>query len=461
MRFVPVSLGALTLALTYAIARRLAGRIVGTLAMLLMILWQWTPASGPVLNSGVPLVDLSRIARYDILAAWLGLGALWFFVAARETRRRRYDFLSGLLAGLSGLAHLYGLFWIPALLVVTGVEGLRQVKDSYHEVTKAQSSQSISSCLPVLVVKSQAIPGVLMLTGAALPWSIWLGYIALNWNDFTGQFQIAQRDGRFQLSDGSFYFGNFLDEWHRYLPTGWHAATPTRAGFWLLAVGVPIALLWLIVRALRHSDRRAMWLAVPVAMLPILFALLVKLKSFNYLISVAPLFAVAIAWPIARWLRSPRRTVRLTAAGLLALVAAQGLSGVMQMQFVASRAPSSEAFFTELRRAVPPKARVLGLPQYWLGLTDREYRSFALPFYLSDPASNRDAISFEAALDRIAPQFVLIDPPVIGALTDQSTRRNRAVTAEFWSYMRRHQARLIRELREPGGTTVLVYRLDQ
>ena len=75
-----------------------------------------------IISTGIPLVDVSRIARYDILVPPLGLGAWWFWLRARSTGRNRHDFLAGLLAGMAGLAHYYGLFWIVALLLLLLLE---------------------------------------------------------------------------------------------------------------------------------------------------------------------------------------------------------------------------------------------------------------------------------------------------------------------------------------------------
>jgi len=162
MRCVPVALGMLTATLTFALARKLAGTLVAPVALLLLLTWPWTPGVGPMLGSGVPLIDVSRIARYDILTAPLGLCALWCFVRARESNRLSYDFLSGVLAGLAGLAHVYGLFWIGALFTALMLDRF---------FSKQSALRSVS----------------MILMGAAAAWAIWIGYSALNWEDFAGQ----------------------------------------------------------------------------------------------------------------------------------------------------------------------------------------------------------------------------------------------------------------------------------
>src|SRR4030095_13171756 len=73
MRVVPVVLGMLTLTLTYAVATELAGRLPGLLAVLLLLFWKCGVGNDPTIGTGIPLVDASRIARYDILVPPLGL----------------------------------------------------------------------------------------------------------------------------------------------------------------------------------------------------------------------------------------------------------------------------------------------------------------------------------------------------------------------------------------------------
>src|SRR5258706_7584683 len=152
-RLVAVLYGAATVLLTYALGRTLYSGAVGTLAawMLVALRLALEPRA-----SGVPLLDLARIARYDIAVPPLVLATLLCFTWAETTddgrrttddgprvgavtteaategppyrfsvdpagARSRFSGLgsrfsvlgylaTGLLAGLSFLAHLYGGF---------------------------------------------------------------------------------------------------------------------------------------------------------------------------------------------------------------------------------------------------------------------------------------------------------------------------------------------------------------
>jgi hypothetical protein len=104
---------------------------------------------------------------------------------------------------------------------------------------------------------------------------------------------------------------------------------------------------------------------------------------------------------------------------------------------------------------------VLGREIYWLALADRQYRSFYLPLLLSDPERHGNPIPFAEAMKLNAPDFVLLDATTMRHLLDRSRPRMSVYHDEFWAYMSRHQARLIREIREDGGMPIQVYQLDR
>ena len=437
MRVVPVALGTLTLAFTYALGRTLDGRRspVGLLSMLLLLFWQWSPPADGLFFSGVPLLDLSRIARYDILVAPLGLASLWCFIRAHETRTWRYYFLSGLCAGMAGLAHIYGLFWVIVLTLMA---------------LFAERPLTTDRRPPIAVSRLSA--AVCILLGALLSWTPWLFTIAFNWDAYLGQ--NFQYQDRFALFDISFYARNVLSEPSRYHLGVNDAATFARVGFWLLVIGVPCALIWLA-----RQGRAARWLCAPALLLPLLFALLISIKIHNYLAPIASLFALVMAAAMARLWQAQRRTVRVAAVALLALLIAQGTLGITQTQLAASQLAPPEKFFAELRATVPPSARVLGLPRFWLALSDHDYRSFILPFNLANPKISRQPIAFDAALVQVAPQIVLLDRAMSDYFAADASS-NRAYRDPFWNYVQMHHARLLGELRDTRGEPVQVYQLD-
>ena len=429
MRYLPVAFGILIMAMTFAIARRLSHSLAALLAVCLLIVWQWRPAGDRMLYSGIPLIDVSRIARYDVLAALLGLCALWCFIQARASQSARYEIACGIFIGLAGLAQLYGSFWLVALSAVLLIDRIGFTRRPiWRTFTR-------------------------LFIGAFSVWSMWLVVIAMNWQDFVGQVGINQ--GRFSVLDPAFYLDNLKREVYRWFPLGRAAALATPGG-WLLMVGAPAALVWLIVRTARQRDARALWLLMPTLIFSALLAVLVQSKNFDYLISLVPLVTMAAAWLLAGLWQS--RRWRAVAALVLLSIGLSGTISLIQMQRHAEQATTPNAFFAELQQIIPPDARVIGVPQYWLALSDRAYRSIVLPFYLSDPALNRAPLSFEAALTAIAPQFVVIDPSLVETFGDRSSPHDQGVS--FWAYLNRHDAQVVATLTDNDGSLMQVYRLN-
>jgi 4-amino-4-deoxy-L-arabinose transferase-like glycosyltransferase len=437
MRVVPVALGMLTLVLTYAVALKLgmSSRLTGLFAALLLLFWPWGAGNDRIMSTGIPLVDVSRIGRYDILVPPLGLAAWWFWLRARSTGRNRDDFLAGLLAGMTGLAHYYGLFWIVALLLPLLLERLFFT----HQ--------------PVFRSMGQIV------AGASVPWLIWIFIIASNWDDYKGQLILSR--GTFKPLSLSFYVENILNERHRYALGVGETETMIHPGFWLIALGVPAALVWLWRRAVRLRDRQALWLLVSCLMFPFLFALLVKIKRLSYLVTVAPLFAILVAALLARLFEARRGAYRTVVVLIIGLTVFQGAWAIVRMQRTANQAVAPRQIFSELRQVVPSSARVLGRETYWLALADRQYRSFYLPLLLSDPERHGNPIPFAEAMKLNAPDFVLLDATTMQNLLDRSRPMMSAYHDEFWAYMKQHKARLIREIPENGGMPIQVYQLDR
>src|SRR6185436_7563435 len=57
---------------------------------------------------------------------------------------------------------------------------------------------------------------------------------------------------------------------------------------------------------------------------------------------------------------------------------------------------------SQIAGCIPPGSRVLGLQQY-------PYRTWLLPILLAQPPAGETAIAFDAALDRVDPDVVLLD----------------------------------------------------
>ena len=393
-RLEPVMMGLLTLALTYALGRRLFGPGVGALAVGLMLFTRFT-AMTPSHLTGILLLDVARIARYDIVVPVFGLASLHAYVSARKRADARWYALAGMLAGLSGLAHVYGALWIVAygLLAAWDRAGWRAF--------------------------------VTLAAGFAAPWLVYLVYVLGHPADLAGQ--VRGHAPRFDLLNPAWYWDNLRNEYLRYAP-GMDSIqqVATRPGWVLIMVAGPTALLSLFARAFRLSDGEARTLAVPALVMPASFALLMHIKMSNYLIAILPLGALVVAWGLIwlwrwaghAWQAFASRWVQVALAGLLCAVVAEGAGRIGMLESLAATTTPYPEFVARVHALIPRHARVLGLHHYWLGLHDLDYRSWLTPVLQADARYSSSPLPVGVALDRIAPDVILLDPHMRAYLDD-------------------------------------------
>ena len=415
-RLEPLALGLLTLALTAALAQALwRDRRVGLLALLLLLLLRLNGA-GPFRLTGIPLLDTARIARYDMTVPVFGLAA-WYIcwrTAARRAAARGY-LLAGVLTALASLGHLYGAFWLPVLLI-------------------------LSAWTPA--------PGRLrratwLVSGFLLPWLLYLPYVLTDLPAWRGQTSFYGE--RFQLLDLRWYLDNLRQEPLRYalwLPAGLLPRL-ARVGAWVYLLGLPAVVVALTRGAWRRPDA-ARALLLPTVLLPVLMALLIFLKLPNYLVLFTPVWCLALAWgALALWdrLATTRVWLRATRGLLLALLLAVFLEGgarLAALETAAAHTTPYPVWIAQVRRWLPPGARVLGLHHYWLGLEDYDYRSFAVPLLWINPAFSAPPLTLSAALSRAAPDVLLLDVHLRDYFAHHPDQE-----AELNAWLAQHHGRLV------------------
>jgi hypothetical protein len=421
-RLETVSLSLLVLLLTFALGARLFDAWVGALGVVLLVLVRWTGLTYVQLT-GIPLVDFARIARYDPFVPVLGLASLHVYLSARGPPFRWSLYaLAGLLAGLAGLAHVYGLFWLPILLVLATWDG------------RAKAA------------------GWLVL-GAVLAWLPYLAYVLADLPDWRGQTLIYQN--RFDLLNVSWYVDNVLQEYHRYGP-GLGAPGPgwfVRVGFWTSLVALPLSLVLLARRAIFHADAAARAIVVPAILLPVLFALSIKLKLVNYTLIELPLFALAIAWGIRGfWLNGSRWARSLIVVVAVAVVLEGGVQ-LTQLEQAAQTTTPYPTFIAQVRQYLPAGARVLGLHTYWFGLQDFDYRSFLVPLNWAD-----EGVPLGEGLSRVAPDIVLVDARMRDYFNSPGVATDRE---RFNMWLAQHAGRLIGRVDDPTYGLMEVYQVQR
>lgn len=428
-----VAMGLLILLLTYALGRRLFDSTVA-LVSVAFLLFVRTTGLTPSQVTGILLVDMARIARYDIVVPVFGLASLHVYLWSAQRRHCGWRFaVAGLLAGLAGLSHLHGAFWIVVLVLLAlwNRAGWRSV--------------------------------AVLVAGCAAPWLVYIAYVLEDLPSW-----LAQTRGyapRFGLTSLSWYWSNLLDEPRRYGPglgpPGMYWLL--RPGVWAALVVLPGSLAALGLRARsRHGALKeagaARAILVPALALPALFALLLTLKLANYLITIVPIGAVAAAWGTVTLWRASEARGRVVLALLCLAVAAEGTSRYVALEQAAAQTTPYAEFISRVRAALPPQARVVGLHNYWFGLEQFDYRSFAVPLSWTDPAHQSRPLSLQQALDRVSPDFVLIDVRMREYFGNRAGS-DESAAGRFRRWLHERNGLLVRRIDDRTYGSIEIYRL--
>jgi 4-amino-4-deoxy-L-arabinose transferase-like glycosyltransferase len=464
-RLVPLALVLLTLALTHRLGSRLFSPWHGTLAVAILVTWR---IAGPFahLVSGIPLADVARITRYDSAVPVFGLAALLLLVTTADRRPRTAEihhspfairhslftihnfFLIGLLAGLATLSHIYGAFWLPALLIAT-----------------------------IWILGRQAVkPAILTAIGFGLALTPWLIFVTSGWTDFLAQ--TRNYADRFGVLDSRFYFINLLNEVERYDPILNGAKQSLGAWLWLILSS--LSLIWLLKLSLvgpihhsslssvprpRSSVISARILISVLATLSSLFALLLSFKTFSYLATLWPLFALAMAAGFSHvWqAETTYRWWRLALLFLFLLAMTEGIHFNARLHTVVQQMTPYQSFTQAVVAKLPPESRVMGLQHYWLGLAGncQNYRSILAPIFWTDPRYVPEPISFAEAVEVVSPQIVLLDQIMLDFLAETSAPDHpwHRLGQEIKAYLAQRQAQRIGQVDDPTYGRMQIYQL--
>ena len=416
VRLVSLAMAAATAALTFALGRRLLSPRHGLLAVLLLI--SWRVGSGlPSYPTGIPLVDLGRLARYDIAVPVAGLTAFLLVLpvlnvmsppepsssaAAGDTRHAlpvTRLVLAGICLGLAVASHPTGLAW-AAILCVSLVVARRPIVGA-------------TACLWMLAG---------MLT-TLLPY-LWFMY--RGWDDLVNQQRYVGI--RYHLLDPRFYLENVLREWRRYsqIGRGLLAAQPAS---WLISLGGLVGL-WTLWRGAGRHDPRARVLRHALLVGAGLFALFVQPKPYHYVAALWPLLALTAAVGLVTLLRAPARFVRSATLALLIVTIADGAVAWIRLMQRSVATTSYRSLCDRLAAQIPKDSYLLALPHYWLGLAShvRGYRSLFGPMLFASPAFAAQHPPLGQLLADTEATVVLLDPPMLTFLRSAFDPTNRSHT---------------------------------
>jgi hypothetical protein len=183
-----------------------------------------------------------------------------------------------------------------------------------------------------------------------------------------------------------------------------------RPGFWFTLAVLPPSLWALTRRGLVAGDAAARAVALPILVLGGLFALLLHEKLMNYAITIWPLAALVIAWGGTElWRRLGASWIRAVVVIVVAAIAIEGAARIATLRSRGAAATDYEQFLGRVRAYVPADALVLGQHDWWLGLSDLDYRVWVTLVFQSTPGLWTPEITIDRALGRLDPDVILID----------------------------------------------------
>ena len=308
-------------------------------------------------------------------------------------------------------------------------------------------------------------PPLLVLSGFVLPWLPWLVYIASGWQDFVGQFRFVSE--RFEVLSPAFYIANAIHgrgpisvDWFLNVVADLPLARP---GAWIVIAGVPVAAVVMASAASRHEDGNgpAKMLAICGLVQCVMFLALLRAKTVNYMIGLWPFAPLMVAW-LGVWLWDGRKAiVRVGLLVLLALILAEGGSRIALSSAAARRAAPYDRYMSQIQRCIPVGSRVLGLQHYWLGLRQYDYRTWLVPANYTYPPYYHDPMPLDAALDKVNPDVILIDPIMRRYFEAASQPGHPSYDRQqaYEAFMVRRRARLVCTIQNSTYGTMNVYRV--
>lgn len=384
IRLLSVAIGAMVVLATYLIGRSVGGARVGILAALLLISYRLGTGN---LETGVVLIDIVRVTRYHVLVPAFGLAGLLLFNRAERRREPVAYALAGGLSGLAFLSHMYGAFWLAALAATLTV----------RRGPRALMSRELA----------------LMIAGFGLVCVPWGAYVVRDLEAYRGQMS-SYRD-RFDLLNPGFYVANVREEIRRYAGFGVSDLASWRPGAWVAIVGFPMALIVAGRDALRRREAPLCAVVISLVVIVGLFALLLRWKTFSYLLTPLTLVVVVAAYGAIRLWDSYRApSVRILLLAILTLTTQEAGAEMVARHRRAKAATTYEQIVGRIAPHVPPRATVVAPLRYWLGLRDRTFRGWPLAVLLTDRGSDGPPRAVAEVLREIAPDVIIFDDHEFG-----------------------------------------------
>jgi 4-amino-4-deoxy-L-arabinose transferase-like glycosyltransferase len=351
-------------------ALRWYGLPAALLAEMLLVFWRSNLTLGA---TGLPLLDVARVARYDVLA--VAFGCLTLF--ALSSKAPTGSVAAGVSAGLAALSQFFGVAALPVALLA-----------SRNRLWTA--------------------------TAAGVTAAPWLAFLALNHADLAGQFSVYGARGAF-LRPG-FYAENILAEPTRF------AGVLQQPGGWLL-LGLLPALVWLV----RQRNGGSMLLALNLASCFFFLTVVDQTKTPLYAILLVPSICLLLA---ASWSALPRNVLWLVATAVLTgAIVYDGLGAYTVDRAESQQVTAYQAVGDRIEGALPMDGVVLGPERFWWAAHDHSYISLRSLWF--QWASAGGAVPFAQLAARWQPRSIIVNNNV----RDDIRAFPPELATEFWTYV--------------------------
>jgi hypothetical protein len=434
-RWVSLTAGIVTLWVVGWLALRWYGLAAALLAEVLLVFWRSDLTVGP---SGLPLLDVARVARYDVLA----VAFAWLAIAALELSRWRRDgrallWTSGFSAGLAALAQFFGVFALPVVLLGS-----------------------------LLTNRGKTSRLAWPLAGAAIAVAPWLAFVAWHQADLQGQMSVYGQRGDFLRP--AFYAQNLVTESTRYaqviaqrMPADvvGTASLAFQVSVWLFVALLP-AVAWLVWRSLREPASGDSLLLLSLASGGVLLLVLDQTKTPLYAIVLVPgiCLLIAAAWTrLLRWSWRSRGVgliASLATTALLVAIVSDGLRAYSVDRFEAGLVTPYAEMGRQIDTALPADASVLGPERWWWALRAHPYISLRSLWF--QWLSHDGATPFAELAEAHRPRAIVVNNNV----RDDIHSFPAALQDQFWSFVS-HCTRQVSSIDDPTYFDVQVYVVDE
>ncbi len=365
-RFSSWILGVILLVLVFALGRRLYNTLTGALATFLLAL-------------SYVFLQASHYARVDIFLACAVLAALYLFVVGIQDNKKWAFFLAGLISTLSVDIHFNGALFTMSLGMLFVVMYKRKVlrsRNTWYFVIGA-----LLGVIYYLAIHLGPNPETYFQISRGWQGSMMQPPLA-SLNPITLLKSLVNEIGRYHFYDYNLDFA---------------------------LIGASI----LFFLARRTSADRLILTFVGTSFL--LFVLLVQGKHDIYAILFYPYFLLMVAEAFVSLLRNARKESyqRLFVGVILVLFVFNSALHVARPVY-ANRGYDYYNITTRIRGTIPAGARVVGLPNWWLGLADYDYRSIMGATYYHF----FNGYSLTESLEKMHPDYLIVDSDLAGILVD-------------------------------------------